>query len=313
MNYKKLTVPELKSICKKNHIKGYSYLNKDDLIKIIKKNLRKKMKGGDGNIVSESGTRIEISAKATKKNDNHITLDRKKLLELLGYSSEYRLYSKNNAALKELTSIDLSDMNIEEIKENTFKGLSNLETLNLSNNEITEIKRGTFDELSNLYSLNLSKNKITKAGIDVHKDLKNLNSVDLSNNEIKQINIESHMSGFHHLKKLNLSNNKINTINFDVFRFYGLRELETLNLSKNQITSLIDKEFSELKQLKNLDLSYNPIKDINLDIFSFRIKEICLNLSNTGIENEFEKMLEENKKIRIKFPTSNLKCKFNNN
>ena len=47
MNYKNLTVSELKSICKKNHIKGYSLLNKDDLIKHIKKNLnKKKMRGG---------------------------------------------------------------------------------------------------------------------------------------------------------------------------------------------------------------------------------------------------------------------------
>ena len=48
MNYKKLKMQELKSICKKLHIKGYSSLNKDDLIKIIKKNLksRKNMKGG---------------------------------------------------------------------------------------------------------------------------------------------------------------------------------------------------------------------------------------------------------------------------
>ena len=49
MNYKKLTVSELKSMCKKNHIKGYSYLNKEDLIKHIKKNLnKKKMRGGGG-------------------------------------------------------------------------------------------------------------------------------------------------------------------------------------------------------------------------------------------------------------------------
>ena len=281
------------------------------MIKIIKKNLRKKMKGGDGNIVSESGTRIEISAKAnsTKKNDSYITLDRKKLLELLGYSSEYRLYSKNNAALKELTSIDLSDMNIEEIKENTFKGLSNLETLNLSDNKITEIKRGTFDELSNLYSLNLSNNKITKAGIDnnVFKYLKNLDSVDLSHNKIEEINKQSDMIGFRYLKKLNLSNNQINFINGDAFRFYGLDELETLNLSNNKITSLVNKEFYELKQLKNLDLSHNKIEAIDPNIFYYQTKKICLNLFNIEKAVEFKKMLENYKKQMKKFPEFDFK------
>lgn len=48
MNYKKLTLQELKSVCKEHHIKGYSSLNKEDLIEHIKKNLKskKKMKGG---------------------------------------------------------------------------------------------------------------------------------------------------------------------------------------------------------------------------------------------------------------------------
>ena len=40
MNYKKLTLQELKSICKAHNIKGYSSLNKDDLINHIKKEFK---------------------------------------------------------------------------------------------------------------------------------------------------------------------------------------------------------------------------------------------------------------------------------
>jgi hypothetical protein len=62
MNYKKLTLQELKSICKKNHIKRYSSLNKDNLIKIIKKNLksRKKMKGGNNGYILTKDKLSEI-------------------------------------------------------------------------------------------------------------------------------------------------------------------------------------------------------------------------------------------------------------
>jgi len=42
MTYAKLTLKELKSICKDKHLKNYSALNKTELIAFIKKN--KKMK-----------------------------------------------------------------------------------------------------------------------------------------------------------------------------------------------------------------------------------------------------------------------------
>ena len=42
MAYTKLTLKELKSICKDNHLKNYSALNKTELIAFIKKNKKKK-------------------------------------------------------------------------------------------------------------------------------------------------------------------------------------------------------------------------------------------------------------------------------
>lgn len=227
MNYKKLTVSELKNMCKKNHIKGYSYLNKDDLIKIIKKNLKKKMmKGGDGNKVN-----------AKRINGDDIILDRKTLSQLLGYSSEHIFYSNNKHTLNDLTSIDLSNMNITEIKENTFSGLSNLETLNLSGNKITIINGSILKGLSNLKNLNLSNNEIYK--ID-----------QLSFNDLQK------------LETLNLSNNKITTLIKN--EFYGLRKLENLNLSNNQITNINRDAFSQdhhIAKLKCLDLSNNNLID----------------------------------------------------
>ena len=49
MKYDKLTVAELKQLAKNKQIKGYSKLNKDDLIALLKKHKNKKVyvKGGD--------------------------------------------------------------------------------------------------------------------------------------------------------------------------------------------------------------------------------------------------------------------------
>ena len=52
MNRKSKTLKELKEICKKNNLKNYSKLDKNNLIKFIKKNI----KGGtlDGTLTNEN-------------------------------------------------------------------------------------------------------------------------------------------------------------------------------------------------------------------------------------------------------------------
>lgn len=44
MKYENKTIIELKDICKRREIKGYSKLNKSELIRLIKKNLSKPSK-----------------------------------------------------------------------------------------------------------------------------------------------------------------------------------------------------------------------------------------------------------------------------
>jgi Leucine-rich repeat (LRR) protein len=256
MNYKKLTVQELKSICKKNHIKGYSYLNKEDLIKIIKKNLKKQMmKGGDGNKVPVK--RIEeIIGK--RINGDDIILDRKTLSQLLGYSSEHIFYSDNDFKLYSENIIDLSYCNIIEIKKDAFPIL-NATILKLDNNKITKIEDGAFNNLINLKELYLNNNNITKIEVGIFNEFSNLEKLDLSNNHITKIDPKS------------LSN---------------LSYLEELNLSTNQITTLTKNEFYGLNSLKNLDLSNNKITEINSLAFHKSHKLLYLNLLNN---NELKK------------------------
>jgi len=63
MKYENKTIIELKDICKRREIKGYSKLNKSELIRLIKKHLPKtskmgktksvkKMRGGDNTVLS---------------------------------------------------------------------------------------------------------------------------------------------------------------------------------------------------------------------------------------------------------------------
>jgi hypothetical protein len=51
LNLSELTVLELKNMCKKKKIKGYSSLVKNDLIKLLKKHIKK---GGEMNIINNA-------------------------------------------------------------------------------------------------------------------------------------------------------------------------------------------------------------------------------------------------------------------
>lgn len=63
MDYSKKTVIQLKEICKKNKILGYSKLNKKDLINLVKKNIKK---GGDN-----TNKKIKMFYEKYKNNDNY--------------------------------------------------------------------------------------------------------------------------------------------------------------------------------------------------------------------------------------------------
>lgn len=67
MTYKNKTVEELKNICRIRNIKGYSKLRKDEIIKLIKKN----MKGGQ-NVTYQSIFNKLIEEAGIKINSNKI-------------------------------------------------------------------------------------------------------------------------------------------------------------------------------------------------------------------------------------------------
>ena len=64
VNYEKLSIKELKVICKEKRIKQYSKINKKKLIEDIKTSkIRKIMKGGENNIILNKNKLLEIHKK----------------------------------------------------------------------------------------------------------------------------------------------------------------------------------------------------------------------------------------------------------
>lgn len=80
-------------------------------------------------------------------------------------------------------------------------------------------------------------------------------SINLQGNIIDSLGDGNFISHLSKLKALDLSNNKLTEANFN-----GLKSLEYLNLSNNNLAKVPD--FESLETLIYLDLSGNPIKSV---------------------------------------------------
>lgn len=81
-----------------------------------------------------------------------------------------------------LTSLDLSENKITEIRPSTFHYVNHLKSLNLASNNLTTIQYGAFHGLTDLSSLDLSNNMITNLDSKLFMDLKALNFLYLRSN-----------------------------------------------------------------------------------------------------------------------------------
>lgn len=177
--------------------------------------------------------------------------------------------------------LNISDNQIDEIKQDTFKDMYNLKILDLSNNDIHVIENFSFDLLSldhlllqgnslthlwktyftgakKIINLDISYNKLTDISSDAFDSLLNsIRTLKLHNNQIKHIHVGM-FRGMKYLQELNLANNQI--INIDSNGFEDLQNLKVLNLHKNQLDTVDGKFIQGLSSLRDLYLDCNPLK-----------------------------------------------------
>lgn len=178
-------------------------------------------------------------------------------------------FNKFNNSLQhlEITSNNLSTFNIEPIKS--------LQELNLSNNSLTILNSENFQKLK------LTKLKVTSNNLTVVYCLNVSKLIDLSHNNISNICnfsetiLEINLSynnityiknytfkGLKQLNHLDLSHNQIVTLQYDTFD-YSTDKLYHLNLNHNMFTELDLLHFKDIHSLISLDLSFNNITTVH--------------------------------------------------
>ena len=170
-----------------------------------------------------------------------------------------------------------------ELESGAFDNTPQIEKLDLSWNNIWQIPDRLFCPLSNLVTLNISWNSL--------KDITELGFQDVTEEKIsekqhpRRIQLESTPAPLPcslDVQSLDMSNNQISVL--PINGFSSLKRLKVLNLSSNAISMVADGALHGFRSLENLDLSGNKIVALPTAMFRDASKSLKeLRLQNNSI------------------------------
>ncbi|KAM9838458.1 TLR4 interactor with leucine rich repeats [Aulostomus maculatus] len=145
--------------------------------------------------------------------------------------------------LKALTTLLLSENEIQHIGNNVFQNLKKLSKLSLSNNRISHLESGALTGLSSLRELLIDGNQLEEIPAGLLDPLKRIEELDFSGNQISNVE-SSAFTQLKHLKVLKLKNNVLTSLSGNIFALNNL--LYDLDLHGNNWTC--DCRLQELKR-----------------------------------------------------------------
>jgi Leucine-rich repeat (LRR) protein len=184
-------------------------------------------------------------------------------------------------SMKILTYLDISYNRLINIKKFSFINLNNLKTLNLSHNYLDDMSENYFPGLINLALLDLSFNSFKYLNRNFFNHLDSLETLFLNNNGLKTLETHSFVS-LVKLKCLNLGSNEMYNLGEETI-FFNLFNLNELSLNWNRLNSCPKLIF--LRNLESIDLSYNQIEFVDENYFNFSSNLKAINLNFNSIKS----------------------------
>lgn len=169
----------------------------------------------------------------------------------------------------------------EAIGEDGYLMLSNLTVLDLSHNQLEEIEPESFSTFGDLHWLRLRSNVISKVDERGFEGLTNLEDLDLANNHLDTLPSGA-LAPLDALQKLDLSGNKLQVLGASWFE--TLTRLRELDVSRNGLAKAASGVLQPLPGLSVLRLAENPLRerDVSLLLGTGRRLE-TVDASRTGL------------------------------
>ena len=172
-------------------------------------------------------------------------------------------------ALQGVTTLDMSDRAVRELKSGDFNGLGRVATLNLSGNQLESLPAGVLDGLTGLRTLDLSDNELQSLRFSAFSGAGSLQVLDLSDNRLQVLPWQGAFRGLGNLRELNLERNRLQG-GIRGNRFTDLGNLRRLDLSDNRLEDLEADLLGDTPKLKQLDLRNNRLEFLRAKLFDGR-------------------------------------------
>lgn len=213
-------------------------------------------------------------------------------LQRLNLSHNFQLHTipiKLFHPLTNLRTLDLSYDSLKALSPELFVKCTTLEWLSLSNNVISEIPENVFDILASLSYLNLAGNNISNLKSGIFAGLRSLKVLDLRKNHLTTFKGEFFItwkSNGTNVETLDLSDNQISYLFPTSFKVHP--NIKYVSLARNKFNFFPGELVAGLEFLQEIDLSGNVLK--NLDEFDFgrlpRLKVLKLHDNEIEIISE---------------------------
>lgn len=181
-----------------------------------------------------------------------------KSLEIIDFShNNLTDVPKNIESCPALTTLNLSNNKIDNIKENTFLDLNRLQSLNLSYNKLNSLPT-SLGRLINLKVLNISGNPFNEIKLRLVEKLKSLETLSMRNTSRENQNMPN-LSSLTNLVELDLSCNKLTRVPDDIT---WCSKLKRLNISENRLEKLPERFGDSFLSLESLNISDNKLNEL---------------------------------------------------
>lgn len=160
-----------------------------------------------------------------------------------------------------LTTLEIYDVPLYNLEENSFSSLVNLKTLNISKSGLISLPKNILQNNNKLETIVLNNNKIESLPLPFFP--KSVSKISLRGNQLEVISAQL-FKGLN-LNYLDLSLNKISV--FSSGALASAKNLTYLNLSNNLIPELNRNVFNSCPNLQELYLYRNMFRKLPQDIF----------------------------------------------
>lgn len=203
---------------------------------------------------------LKISSFVLNQTFNHINFVKLSRLQSLYLEDNQLSYFGKPVfkGLSALTKLTIRNNKFTSIPlPSVFEDLLNLTSLDMSDNNIQKITEQNLVKSKNLKQLILKENAIVEVEKDAFKGLeKSLEVLDLRLNSLNDAQLLN-MAEMTSLRELNLQYNRIQVLPNGVFQNFSL--LQVLSLNSNKLSNITKGSFRGLVSLKTLQLNFNSL------------------------------------------------------